>query len=427
MKFNIFSLFNKADKTEDKTKQINIDASLNLFNEYVNSQMDKELYLNYAINTCMQKIERGCLNIELGIYKKTADGIFEQVKSPLEQLLNEPNSINSWSSFIKAYVNGIYLSGSVLIRRIRGISKDDIYVYNNQSFKISRDEDTLRITSIIFNNGMEFAGEELNDFVLVQEFNTEAILQGTMQGKGKAMVLEPLKRLINGTIAYNVSYMEHGGTLEGIINFPQKHQLTEIQKDRLKNKFDDRYTGAKNARKIEMTFEEQSPQYLGINATIPKDLDYVESLKEMEKKIALNLGIPLPLVTSDGATYNNLSEAKAELYRETIIPLMKELCWNLNKLFKDSLKDGEEFYFNESSIKALQYDLAENLKKTVDSLTGIATINDVIRITNGMFGLDLVDLGEKGETVLVSSGYTNLTDISEPIIPRMEGIGYEEE
>lgn len=407
---------------KEDTPQINLDNAWLSFLNGVSTEINKSLYFNYAINSGLQNITRGCKSLEFGIYTKE-DKTFKKSTSKqakyLEQTIKRPNNLHNWNLLIESFVYGIYLNGSLLFRRVEGLYKDDLFIYNNQNFQVTRDNNTLEITSINFSN-MHVEGYMLKNYVVASEFNPTSILQGTENGIPRAAALEPIKKLMNGIIAYNVNYMEHGGLLAGILNIAMERSPTPAEEEKYDKKFKDSFTGVKNAGKIKLVYGTGS-SFTPINATNPRDLDYVEGLKELEKKVALGLGIPLPLVSSDSSTYNNLETAKKSLYEDTVIPLMKDFCEHLNNLFKDKLSEDEEFYFDESAIKPLQIDLANNIKNTTTALTGITTVNGLIKAINSMYNLNLEDLGDKGEVVLVPGSYVNLEDMSITIPRPTEG------
>lgn len=406
---NIKKFFTK----EEKVPQINLDNAWLSFLNSVSTEINKSLYYNYAINSGLQNISRGCKSLEFGVYIKK-NRTFEKSESEnakyLEKTIKQPNNLHNWNLLIDSFVFGIFLNGSLLFRRVEGIKKDDIFIYNNQYFQVNRNNENLEIESIVFSNKM-VSGDMLKNYVIANEFNPSSILQGTENGVPRAAALEPIKKLMNGIISYNVNYMEHGGLLAGILNIAMERVPTESEKEKYDRQFKDSFTGTKNAGKIKITYGKDS-SFTPINATNPRDLDYVEGLKELEKKVALGLGIPLPLVSSDSSTYNNLETAKKTLYEDTVIPLMKEFCGYLNKIFEDSLSEGEEFYFDESAIKSLQIDLSNNVKNTVSALTGLATVNGVIRVINSMYNLNLEELGDQGEVVLVPGSFVDLKDMS---------------
>ena len=112
------------------------------------------------------------------------------------------------------------------------------------------------------------------------------------------------------------------------------------------------------------------------------------------KEIYNLLGIPLPMVSNDASTFNNMSEAKYELYRTAVLPLMAKMLrfFTTIAVAQGILKDSEEYAIEQSKIPAIfdrSADNAETLKKS-----GVLTMNE-IRETLGLPALP----GEQGDEI----------------------------
>lgn len=285
---------------------------------------------------------------------------------------------------------------------------DDLYVYNNSFFEIQRNERNLTIEAII-TNSVKFTGDELDDFKLVTEFNNRSQIQGIDNGVPKIKCLEPIKKLLNGSLAYSISIMKNAGSLGGFLNFNESAQdVTENTKQLTREAFKREFTGIDNAGKTMLTWGGANYQPIG---TTPKDLDYINSIKELQKIVCRKMGVPETLIIGDNSSYNNTIEFKKKLYTELIIPLAKEFCEHLTELFRRELADDEEIYFSTSNIKVLQADIFNEIRDLVDSLTGVCTVNNIIKIINDKYQLELEELGEIGETVLTKFNYT-LDDVA---------------
>lgn len=70
--------------------------------------------------------------------------------------------------------------------------------------------------------------------------------------------------------------------------------------------------------------------------------------------IASVLGVPLPLVDNDAATYNNVKEAKEQLYTDTAIPMAEDQAGALNKWLVPRFDEGLELRLDLDSIPALE-------------------------------------------------------------------------
>lgn len=382
--------------------------------EFMKSMLDTSMRENFAVDTCFNEIAEAFKNLEFSVYIKEGKDYIESTSKEAKRLnlsINKPNHLYDFNEFIDVYLNAIYFSGSCLLRRIpsvSGLSKDDIYIYINNSYQIERDRITLEILSIAV-QGKKYSGEDLKYFKLVNNFNFTAEIQGTKQGMPLSRSLEPIKNLVNGAIAYNVSVMEHGGSVGGVyVHDIENQNLKKEDKEAIEKKFADNFTGVKNAGKITHVFGKGTYTPFG---TTPKDLDYVSSLQEMQKIVCRQMRVPEVLINGDNASYNNGDAFKKKMYTELIIPLAKRFCSHLTYLFQDILSDNEEFYFDTSNIAVLQNDNFAAIQTLVNSLMGITTINKIIEIVNNHFQLGLSDLGVGGDVVLTQTNLMLLDDV----------------
>lgn len=379
--------------------------------QFINSSIDEDMYLNFAISSCFDEISRSFKTLEFGVYKNKGGNYIKsnsQVAKRVARTIKRPNQFTGFSGIIDSYLVGIYYNGNCLFRRIKGTMSDDLYVYNNSFFEIQRNERNLTIEAIT-TNSVKFTGDELEDFKLVTEFNNRSQIQGIDNGVPKIKCLEPIKKLLNGSLAYSISIMKNAGSLGGFLNFNESAQdVTENTKQLTREAFKREFAGIDNAGKTILTWGGANYQPIG---TTPKDLDYINSIKELQKIVCRKMGVPETLIIGDNSSYNNTIEFKKKLYTELIIPLAKEFCEHLTELFRRELADDEEIYFSTSNIKVLQADIFNEIRDLVDSLTGVCTVNNIIKIINDKYQLELEELGEIGETVLTKFNYT-LDDVA---------------
>ena len=408
-------MFRKSNESSTTTT---IDlSSMNNYSNYINSYVDEELYMNFAVNTVFDVVVKSFKGLEFGIYKKESNNsrnTYIKSTTPgatkLSKTIDTPNPLCNFSAIVESYLMSKYFVGTCLLRKVRGTFSDDLYVYNNNFFEVERDKLTLVISKIKIGN-REFSGDELKDFKLVAEFNFRSRLQGTDEGIGRLKFVEPIKKIINGLIAHNIAILKNGGNLNGFMTVGNngEDKISLKQQEETRKQFEQRYGGAGNSGKLGLFFGDVKYQATG---TSPKDLDFMNSINEMQKIICRAMGVPEALIFSDNSSYNNTLEYKKYLYTETVIPLAKEFCEHLNYLFKDTLADNEEFYFSTADIKALQSSMAQEIDLLSKSLSGYVTINNFIAIVNDKYQLGLESLGVKGDVVLINSSQISLEDLN---------------
>lgn len=103
-------------------------------------------------------------------------------------------------------------------------------------------------------------------------------------------------------------------------------------------------------------------------STSPKDMDFGQGKDDAARDICTSFGVPHILVVPGSATYNNVREAKLELWEDTILPLLDKVVDSLDAwlcpMFGDRLRLGVDL----DAISALEPRRETKRKSTVDLL-----------------------------------------------------------
>ena len=165
--------------------------------------------------------------------------------------------------------------------------------------------------------------------------------------------------------------------------------------ERARKEFQQFYSGAENAGKV-LIFEGANAKFEAFNLS-PKDMDYAKLVEWVENALYRRLKIPRALVSDKAMTYNNLREAKMQLYEFAIFPALDMILEGLSDLIFGRAKDGSryELFYDVKDIDAFaekQMEIDENIVRL-----GITTYNEARNKFN------LVDLDENGDTVFAPS------------------------
>lgn len=109
-----------------------------------------------------------------------------------------------------------------------------------------------------------------------------------------------------------------------------------------------------------------------------RDMDFAELDRAASQSIYLRYGVPLPLVSNDASTYNNVETAVIIFYERTVLPLYDKLMSGISKMLLPRYGvDAAQarLTYNQDNIKPLQQKMLENLKLRKDM--GIETINEL--------------------------------------------------
>lgn len=109
--------------------------------------------------------------------------------------------------------------------------------------------------------------------------------------------------------------------------------------------------GSENAGEVGVIGDGGEWQSMG---ETPKDMDFMNTQKEMAKLVASAFGVPLPLIDNDASTFNNLEQAKERFYTDTVLPLFNEFLRAFGNWLLPAYGDGLEFRVDLDDIAALE-------------------------------------------------------------------------
>lgn len=160
---------------------------------------------------------------------------------------------------------------------------------------------------------------------------------------------------------HNSSMLEHGGRVSLVFHFSEDMNPDDFKetKERLMSEI----SGPTNAGKVFMTAGgNMEVKELGINN---KDMDFAKLQSMAKEAVALQYKIPLPLITTDSATFSNVREARLSLYDDAVLPLADRIYNGLTNLLVPRYgEDPSNFKitYDIDSITALTFRRNEELK-----------------------------------------------------------------
>ena len=128
----------------------------------------------------------------------------------------------------------------------------------------------------------------------------------------------------------------------------------------------------------------------------PVDLGTMTSMKETFNALALLCQIPLPLISQDASTYNNVANARVSFIKNVLVPDKELYCEKLS-LFLNCQEEGLRFTVDTDKIEELK-DVPIELLNAMN--VAKASINDRLRalgletIDNPVFDQPLLNLNE---------------------------------
>lgn len=120
---------------------------------------------------------------------------------------------------------------------------------------------------------------------------------------------------------HNVSLLEKGGRVSLVFHFAE--DMDQEDYEALRSRVQDQYSGAANAGQIGVTAGGKLDiKEVGVNN---KDMDFANLQNAARLSVAMAYKVPLPLVTTEAATFNNYSSALIALYDDAALPLADKI------------------------------------------------------------------------------------------------------
>lgn len=173
---------------------------------------------------------------------------------------------------------------------------------------------------------------------------------------------------------HNLSLLENGARLSLVAVF--KDTMDQEQHDMRRMQINEQLTGSENAGKTAViSSEDVELKEFGMSN---KDMDFAELQNIVQVAIMNRYKVPLPLISMDASTFNNMEQAVFHLYDRAVLPnymrLMKGLSKMLLPRFGESAMDMELSY-NPEQIGPLRMRKVEELEKRKS--IGIETLNEL--------------------------------------------------
>ena len=126
------------------------------------------------------------------------------------------------------------------------------------------------------------------------------------------------------------------------------------------------HAGTKNAGKPMVLSGKVKWEAMGLS---PTDMDFAAGKDDAARDICIAAGVPHILIVAGAATFNNVREAKLELYEDTVLPLVEMVLTHLNIWLAPRFGDGLTLAADLDSISALEPRRETKRKATHELLT----------------------------------------------------------
>lgn len=146
----------------------------------------------------------------------------------------------------------------------------------------------------------------------------------------------------------NLNAYKNGARLDGY--FTTKEPLEEEEYNRVNTSIKERYGGSQNSHKTPLL---EGVEYKSIGIPM-KDMEYIKGMANGMNEVCAIYKVPPILFNPEGATYTNLLEAQKFLYKYCIIPRLRYLQSELQRLADRWGQAGTYLEFDLSNVEALR-------------------------------------------------------------------------
>lgn len=162
----------------------------------------------------------------------------------------------------------------------------------------------------------------------------------------------------NAAAAHNMALLQNGARPSGALiyeaikgadgaeRFPPAEVLSKARE-----RFVETYGSPENSGKPMVLAGNVRWQEMAIT---PKDMDFADAKDDSSRDICAAFGVPHVLLVRGDATYNNVREAKLELYEQTVLPLAEHFTDELNNWLAPRFGDGLKLTLDYDRVTALE-------------------------------------------------------------------------
>ena len=159
-------------------------------------------------------------------------------------------------------------------------------------------------------------------------------------------------------------------------------QMTDSEIEDFYSRWEARYRGTQNAHRPTIANFVRDIKTLGLSH---RDMDFIRGLRWSLEEVSRAYGVPKPLLSDlERATFANVNAAERIFWRNTIVPELRFLEEQLNRMLLPRLGYPDlELEFDLAAIEAMQEDENSRVGREMQLLDrGVVTINELRRQRN---------------------------------------------
>lgn len=310
---------------------------------------------NVLVYRCINLIARNAASVPILLYEKDSHGNQHEVDHhPILDLLKKPNARQSYSAFIETLLSHLLLSGNSYIE---AYEHDDLLT-PHQIYALRPDRMEIIPGTSVLPKAFIYRVDQHKRIIPINEEKASPVLHlklfHPLNDWYGMSPLEAAARAVdehNAVSNHNLALLQNGGRPTGALIFKGEEELTDQQREELRQSIQKIYQGDSNAGRIAVMEGDFEWKEMGLS---PRDLDFIEGKCLSGREIAQAFGIPPMLIGIPGdATFANYKEARLHLWEDTILPTLNFVLKELTQWLCHGVYGNYYISYNSDSIAAL--------------------------------------------------------------------------
>lgn len=317
-----------------------------------------------VVFACIDRICKCIRPIDILVYD------FRNPKEPLEaeshllnKLIEKPNPSTTWQSFINTISSQLLIGGNVYILKIEvNRSIKELWTLRPDCVRLN-DQGFYEYTTT---SGVATYSKE--QILHIKTFHPRSDVDGLAPTEVAGISIDENmegKRWTNAV-------MKNSGVPSGVLK--TKETLDTITFKSLEEKLQEKTIGSRKGRPLIL---EGGLDWQQVSVS-PKDMEWMNSRKFSTVEICSIYGMPPEIVGyPEFRTYNNVAEAKTELYIQTVLPLLEYILDELNYNVVNRYYPGYKLTYDRDTIDALRVNIDQLWDRVIKGKNaGLLSMNE---------------------------------------------------
>lgn len=287
----------------------------------------KEAYgKNVVAYQAINRIADAIASVHLGVYR----GDTELVDHPLITLLERPNTLQSYSDYVRAKVSFLMIAGNGYEERFMvGREVKELYQLRPDRMKIVPSSNGIP-SAYEYTLGQNKVRWEMDPRTLTCDVRHLKLFNPLNDWYGMSPIEAGSYAIDQNNEAMNwmQALLQNSARPSGALTVKDSGTLSDENFNRLKAQIEEQYSGSSNAGRPMLLEGGLDWQQMGLS---PTDMGIIEAKFSSARDVALAFGVPPQLLGIPGDnTYSNYAEARLAFWEDTALPLLQMIVndWN---------------------------------------------------------------------------------------------------